>query len=121
MTAYAVLFVLFAVTTGAQVYYLGGLYVCLLSAGAVGLDGCLGLLGPGRLERQAQQYFTELILLAGLVTICLPRIQPVGTTRPLATAVDRRLAIHDGVDSRAYRSNAAPSPAPAYSRSPIAS
>ncbi|MBO0914854.1 ArnT family glycosyltransferase [Streptomyces laculatispora] len=38
---YAVLFVLFAVTTGAQVYYLGGLYVCLLAAGAVGLDGWL--------------------------------------------------------------------------------
>lgn len=39
--AYAGLFVLFAVTTGAQVYYLGGLYVCLLAAGAVGLDGWL--------------------------------------------------------------------------------
>lgn len=38
---YGVLFVLFAVTTGAQVYYLGGLYVCLLAAGAVGLDGWL--------------------------------------------------------------------------------
>ncbi|WP_329307434.1 glycosyltransferase family 39 protein [Streptomyces sp. NBC_01260] len=38
---YAVLFVLFAVTTGAQVYYLGGLYVCLLAAGAVGLDDWL--------------------------------------------------------------------------------
>lgn len=36
--AYAVLFVLFAVTTGAQVYYLGGLYVSLLAAGAVELD-----------------------------------------------------------------------------------
>ncbi|WP_329318560.1 MULTISPECIES: ArnT family glycosyltransferase [unclassified Streptomyces] len=36
-----VLFVLFAVTTGAQVYYLAGLYVCLLAAGAVGLDGWL--------------------------------------------------------------------------------
>lgn len=41
VTAYAVLFVLFAVTTGAQVYHLGGLYVCLLAAGAVGLDGWL--------------------------------------------------------------------------------
>ncbi|MCF3962753.1 ArnT family glycosyltransferase [Streptomyces fuscigenes] len=38
VTAYGVLFVLFAVTTGAQVYYLGGLYVCLLAAGAVDLD-----------------------------------------------------------------------------------
>ncbi|MFJ8010815.1 ArnT family glycosyltransferase [Streptomyces fagopyri] len=44
VTVYAVLFVLFvlfAVTIGAQVYYLGGLYVCLLAAGAVGLDGWL--------------------------------------------------------------------------------
>ncbi|MFD4978530.1 ArnT family glycosyltransferase [Streptomyces sp. NPDC058382] len=39
--AYAVLFVLFAVTTGAQAYYLAGLYVCLLAAGAVGLDAWL--------------------------------------------------------------------------------
>ncbi|MEW2624882.1 glycosyltransferase family 39 protein [Streptomyces sp. NPDC048106] len=39
--AYGVLFVLFAVTTGAQVYYLGGLYVCLLAAGAVARDGTL--------------------------------------------------------------------------------
>ncbi|MFB7619903.1 ArnT family glycosyltransferase [Kitasatospora sp. NPDC056181] len=38
---YAALFVLFAVTTGAQVYYLAGLYVCLLAAGAVDLDGWL--------------------------------------------------------------------------------
>ncbi|MFF3733307.1 TniQ family protein [Streptomyces sp. NPDC002476] len=68
----------------------------------------LGLLGPGRPKRQAQQYFTELILLAGLVMICWPRIQPVGTTRPLAAAVDRHLAIRDGVDSRPYRSTAGP-------------
>jgi hypothetical protein len=39
--AYAVLFAVFAVTTGAQVYYLGGLYVCLLAAGAVELDESL--------------------------------------------------------------------------------
>jgi hypothetical protein len=40
-TAYGLLFVVFAVTTGAQIYYLGGLYVCLLAAGAVGLDAWL--------------------------------------------------------------------------------
>ncbi|WP_371631237.1 glycosyltransferase family 39 protein [Streptomyces sp. NBC_00341] len=49
VASYAVLFVLFAVTTGAQVYYLGGLYVCLLAAGAVGLDGRLHS-RPGRLR-----------------------------------------------------------------------
>ncbi|MFB6811189.1 TniQ family protein [Streptomyces sp. NPDC056387] len=68
----------------------------------------LGLLGPGRPKRQAQQYFTELILLAGLVVICWPRLQAVGTTHALATAVDRHLAIHEGVDSRPYRSSGAP-------------
>ncbi|MBD0742628.1 glycosyltransferase family 39 protein [Streptomyces sp. CBMA152] len=47
--AYAVLFVLFAATTGAQVYYLAGLYVCLLAAGAVDLDGWLHA-RPGRLR-----------------------------------------------------------------------
>ncbi len=46
---YGVLFVVFAVTTGAQVYYLGGLYVCLLAAGAVALDGWLH--APGRWPR----------------------------------------------------------------------
>jgi hypothetical protein len=39
--AYGILFVLFAVTTGAQVYYLAGTYVYLLGAGAVALDGWL--------------------------------------------------------------------------------
>ncbi|MFJ8162500.1 ArnT family glycosyltransferase [Streptomyces sp. NPDC096136] len=39
--AYAALFILFAATTGAQVYYLAGLYVCLLAAGSVDLDGWL--------------------------------------------------------------------------------
>lgn len=68
----------------------------------------LRLLRPGRPGRPAQQYFIELILLAGLVMISWPRIQAIGTTRPLAAAVDRRLAIHEGADSRPYRSNAAP-------------
>jgi 4-amino-4-deoxy-L-arabinose transferase-like glycosyltransferase len=40
--AYALLFVLFAVTTGGKVYYLAGTYVYLLAAGAVAVDGWLG-------------------------------------------------------------------------------
>jgi hypothetical protein len=68
----------------------------------------LGLLGPGRPKRTAQQYFTELILLAALVMISWPRIQAIGTTRSLAAAVDRHLAIQEGADSRPYRSNGAP-------------
>ncbi|MHB9857257.1 TniQ family protein [Streptomyces sp. YIM S03343] len=68
----------------------------------------LRLLRPGGPKRPAQQYFTELILLAGLVMICWPRVQAVGTTRQLAEAVGRHLAIHEGTDSRPYRSTGAP-------------
>jgi Dolichyl-phosphate-mannose-protein mannosyltransferase len=39
--AYGLLFVLFAVTTGAKIYYLAGAYVYLLAAGAVAVDGWL--------------------------------------------------------------------------------
>ena len=39
--AYGLLFVLFAVTTGAQIYYLAGAYPYLLAAGFVAIDGWL--------------------------------------------------------------------------------
>jgi hypothetical protein len=39
--AYALLFVVFMFTTGAQIYYVGGAYVFLLAAGSVSLDGWL--------------------------------------------------------------------------------
>jgi 4-amino-4-deoxy-L-arabinose transferase-like glycosyltransferase len=39
--AYGLLYLVFAVTTGAQVYYLGGVYVSLVAAGAVSVDGWL--------------------------------------------------------------------------------
>jgi 4-amino-4-deoxy-L-arabinose transferase-like glycosyltransferase len=39
--AYGLLYLVFALTTGAQVYYLGGVYVTLLAAGAVSVDGWL--------------------------------------------------------------------------------
>ena len=39
--AWALLFVVFALTTGKQIYYLGGAYVYLLAAGTVALDGWL--------------------------------------------------------------------------------
>jgi hypothetical protein len=41
--AWALLVVLFAVTTGARIYYLAGAYVYLLAAGAVALDGRLAV------------------------------------------------------------------------------
>ncbi|WP_328314757.1 glycosyltransferase family 39 protein [Streptomyces sp. NBC_00442] len=68
---YAVLYMLFAVTTGAQVYYLGGLYVCLLAAGAVGLDGWLRS-RPGRLRRPAVATIASAALLAVIVLPVLP-------------------------------------------------
>ncbi|MFH8873631.1 TniQ family protein [Streptomyces griseus] len=68
----------------------------------------LRLLRPGGSKQPAQQYFTELILLAGLVMICWPHLQAVGTTRQLAEAVAQHLAIHEGTDSRPYRSTGAP-------------
>lgn len=50
--AYGLLFVLFALTTGGQIYYEAGLYVTLLAAGAVAADGWLRE-RPARLRRLA--------------------------------------------------------------------
>ncbi|MFE3518623.1 ArnT family glycosyltransferase [Streptomyces sp. NPDC059166] len=71
VTTYAVLFVLFAVTTGAQVYYLGGLYVCLLAAGAVGLDGWLHA-RPDRMRGLMTATAVSSALLALVVLPVLP-------------------------------------------------
>ncbi|HEY3953791.1 MAG TPA: glycosyltransferase family 39 protein [Streptosporangiaceae bacterium] len=81
--AYGILFVLFAVTTGGQVYYLAGAYVYLLAAGAVSLDGWLHE-RPARLHR--------LLVVTGLVTavfavIVLPVLPPAddGWTYKIST------------------------------------
>ena len=47
--AYALLFVFFALTTGAKIYYLAGAYVYLLAAGAVAIDRWLAA-RPGRIR-----------------------------------------------------------------------
>ena len=47
--AYGLLFVFFALTTGAKIYYLAGAYVYLLAAGAVAIDGWLAA-RPGRIR-----------------------------------------------------------------------
>jgi Dolichyl-phosphate-mannose-protein mannosyltransferase len=67
--AYGLLFVLFALTTGAKGYYLGAAYVYLLSAGAVVIDGWLQA-RPGRLRN---------LLLATAVTtaVYVPLVLPV--------------------------------------------
>ena len=67
--AYALLFVFFALTTGAKIYYLAGAYIFLLAAGAVAIDGWLAA-RPGRLRN---------LLLATAVTTAavLPLALPV--------------------------------------------
>ncbi len=67
--AYGLLFIFFAVTTGAKIYYLAGAYIYLLAAGAVAIDGWLSA-RPGRLRN---------LLLATAVTTAaaLPLVLPV--------------------------------------------
>jgi hypothetical protein len=67
--AYGLLFVLFAVTTGAKIYYLGAAYVYLLAAGAVAIDGWLQA-RPGRLRNL-------LLATAALTAAILPVALPV--------------------------------------------
>ena len=73
--AYGLLFIVFALTTGKQVYYLTGAYVYLVAAGTVALDGWL-VARPARLRR---------LLIATAVTglaatlITLPWLPPADT------------------------------------------
>ena len=67
--AYGLLFVLFAVTTGAKIYYLAGAYPYLLAAGFVAVDGWLAA-RPGRVR--------NLLLATALTTAAaLPLVLPV--------------------------------------------
>ena len=67
--AYGLLFVLFAVTTGAKTYYLAAAYVYLLAAGAVAIDAWLQA-RPGRLR--------NLLLASALTTaVAVPIVLPV--------------------------------------------
>ena len=67
--AYGLLFVFFALTTGAKIYYLAGAYIYLLAAGAVAIDGWLAA-RPGRLR--------NLLLAIGLnAALTLPVVLPV--------------------------------------------
>jgi hypothetical protein len=68
--AYALLFVFFALTTGAKIYYLAGAYVYLLAAGVVHIEGWLAAGGRARVRR-----------LGGAIALCtvisLPLVLPV--------------------------------------------
>ena len=78
--AYAMLFVFFAVTTGAKIYYLAGAYIYLLAAGAVAIDGWLAA-RAGRLR--------SLLLATALTTaVTLPLVVPV--LPPATSARPRR-------------------------------
>jgi hypothetical protein len=67
--AYGLLFVFFALTTGAKIYYLAGAYIYLLAAGAVGIDGWLA----------ARRWRLPSLLLATALTTAaaLPLVLPV--------------------------------------------
>ena len=64
--AWALLLVLFAITTGQQIYYLAGSYVYLLAAGAVALNGRLAERRPVRIGLTA---LTALVALYVAVTL----------------------------------------------------
>ena len=67
--AYGLLFVFFAVTAGAKIYYLAGAYVYLLAAGAVAIDGWLA-------ARRGR--FRNLLLATAVTTAApLPLVLPV--------------------------------------------
>jgi len=67
--AYGLLYVFFAVTAGAKIYYLAGAYTYLLAAGAVAVDGWLAA-RPGRLR-------TLLLATAVTTAAALPLALPV--------------------------------------------
>ena len=73
--AYAILFVFFALTTGAKIYYLGGAYIYLLAAGAVALDSWLNA-RKGRIR-------TLLVATAITCAIGVPLVLPVLPARDL--------------------------------------
>lgn len=84
--AYGLLFVLFAVTTGAKVYYLAGAYVYLLAAGSVRVESWLDA-KPYRLRR-----LVALIALSTAIT--LPVVLPVLPARDArwTTGANKELA-----------------------------
>ena len=72
--AYGLLFVLYALTTGAKIYYLTGAYVYLLAAGAVALDGWL-YARPRRIRALA---LATTLTTAVFALLVLPVLPPSG-------------------------------------------
>jgi hypothetical protein len=80
--AYGLLFVLFAVTTGAKIYYLAAAYVYLAAAGAVAIDGWLQA-RPGRLRNLL---VATAVIIAVTLPLALPVFPPAGLGRTFARA-----------------------------------
>jgi 4-amino-4-deoxy-L-arabinose transferase-like glycosyltransferase len=72
--AYGLLFVLYALTTGAKIYYLTGAYVYLLAAGAVALDGWL----YARRRRIGTLAVATTLTTALFAVLVLPVLPPAG-------------------------------------------
>ena len=72
--AYGLLFVLYALTTGAKVYYLTGAYVYLLAAGAVAVDGWL----YARTRRIRTLALATTLTAAVFAVLELPVLPPTG-------------------------------------------
>jgi 4-amino-4-deoxy-L-arabinose transferase-like glycosyltransferase len=72
--AYGLLFVLYALTTGAKIYYLTGAYVYLLAAGATAIDGWLA----ARARRIRILAVATTLTTAGLAVLVLPVLPPTG-------------------------------------------
>jgi Dolichyl-phosphate-mannose-protein mannosyltransferase len=70
--AFGLLFVLFALTTGAKTYYLGAAYVYLLAAGAVAIDGWL----QGRPGRLRNLMLATALTTAVALLVVLPVLPP---------------------------------------------
>ncbi len=77
--AYGLLFVFFALTAGAKIYYLAGAYVYLLAAGAVAVDGWLQA-RPGRMRNVM---LATALATAVVLPIVLPVLPPadIGTSK----------------------------------------
>jgi dolichyl-phosphate-mannose-protein mannosyltransferase len=72
--AYGLLFILYALTTGAKIYYLTGAYVYLLAAGAVAIDGWL----YARRSRITALALATTLSTALFAVLVLPVLPPTG-------------------------------------------
>jgi hypothetical protein len=80
--AYGLLFILFAFTTGAKIYYLAAAYIYLVAAGAVAIDGWL----QARPVRPRALVLVTAILTAATLPIALPVFPLTGLGRTIAKA-----------------------------------